>query len=48
MSPRYDAPAYCEINHRICNAKGIGVFFLFALSDNLISEEWFFAEGERF
>ena len=27
--------------------KGLG-YFLFALSDNLISEEWFFAEGERF
>ena len=22
--------------------------FLFAFSDNLISEDWFFAEGERF
>ena len=29
------------------NASHLGLF-LFAFSDNLISEDWFFAEGERF
>ena len=42
------SPIVADINHRICQAKGDWVIFLFALSDNLISEDWFFAEGERF
>ena len=29
------------------NASHLGLF-LFAFSDNLISEDWLFAEGERF
>ena len=29
------------------NALHLGLF-LFAFADNLISEDWFFAEGERF
>ena len=50
MSLRYDviapSPIVVDINHRICQSKGDWV--LFALSDNLITEDWFFAEGERF
>ena len=32
------------------HAKGMSLRYdaIFALSDNLISEDWFFAEGERF
>ena len=48
MSLRYDAPAYCDINHHICEGKRDWGIFLFAFSDNLISEVWFFAEGEWF
>ena len=41
-------PIVSVINHRICEGKrNLGVF-LFALSDNRISEDWFFAEGELF
>ena len=47
MSLRYDAHAYCaDINHHICQCKKNSGIILFALSDNLISEVWFFAEGE--
>ena len=50
MSLRYDviapSPIVVDINHRICQSKWDWV--LFALSDNLITEDWFFAEGERF
>ncbi len=41
-------PIVADINHRICEGKGDGGIFLFTLSDKLISEEWFFAEGDRF
>ena len=41
-------PIVADINHRICQCKRDWGIFLFALSDNLISEIWFFAEGERF
>ena len=41
-------PIVADINHRICEGKRIRGIFLFALLDNLISEDWFFAEGERF
>jgi len=37
-----------DINHHICQCKKNSVIFIFAFSDNLISEDWFFAEGERF
>ena len=37
-----------DINHRICEGIRNSGIFLFSLSDNLISEDWFFAEGERF
>ena len=49
MSLRYDAPPIVTvINHRICVGKRNSGIFLFVLSDKLISEDWFFAEGERF
>ena len=49
MSLRYDVPPIVTvINHRICVGKRNSGIFLFVLSDNLISEDWFFAEGERF
>ena len=49
MSLRYDAPPIVTvINHRICEGKRNSGIFLFVLSDKLISEDWFFAEGERF
>ena len=41
-------PIVADINHRICEGKRNWGIFLFALLDNLISEDWFFAEGERF
>ena len=37
-----------DISHRICEGKRNSGLFLFTFSDNLISEDWFFAEGERF
>ena len=42
------SPIVAVINHRICKGKRDWGIFLFAFSDNLISEDWFFAEGERF
>ena len=36
------------INHRICEGKRDSGIFLFVLSDNPTSDDWFFAEGERF
>ena len=39
-------PIVAVINHRICEGKRNLGIFLFAFSDNLISEDWFFAEGE--
>ena len=49
MSLRYDAPPIVTvINHRICQCKKNSGIFIFTFSDNLISEDWFFAEGERF
>ena len=49
MSLRYDAAAFCG-RHKSSHQpyKRDSGIFLFALSDNLISEDWFFAEGERF
>ena len=41
-------PIVAVINHRICEGKRNLGIFLFAFLDNLISEDWFFAEGERF
>ena len=41
-------PIVAVINHRICEGKRNLGIFLFAFSDNLISEDWFFTEGERF
>ena len=49
MSLRYDAPAYRGLHkpsHLSCK-RDSGIF-IFALSDNLISEDWFFAEGEQY
>ena len=49
MSLRYDVPPIVTvINHRICQCKKNSGIFIFTFSDNLISEDWFFAEGERF
>ena len=42
------SPIVADIIHRICEGKREWGNFLFALLDNLISEDWFFAEGERF
>ncbi len=42
------SPIVAVINHRICEGKRNLGIFLFVLSDNRISEDWFFAEGERF
>ena len=39
-------PIVAVINHRTCEGKWNSDLFLFAFSDNLISEDWFFAEGE--
>mgnify|MGYP004456059461 CR=1 FL=1 len=39
-------PIVAVINHRICEGNRNSDLFLFAFSDNLISEDWFFAEGE--
>ena len=41
-------PIVAVINHRICESKRNLDLFLFAFSDNRISEDWFLAEGERF
>ena len=41
-------PIVADINHRMCEGKRDWGIFLFTLSGNLISEEWFFAEGEWF
>ena len=41
-------PIVADINHHICQCKRNSGIFIFAFSDNLISEDWFFAEGERF
>ena len=41
-------PIVADKNHRACEGKRDSGIFLFALSDNLISKDWFFAEGERF
>ena len=41
-------PIVAVINHRICEGKRNLGIFLFALSDNRISEDWFFAEGEQY
>ena len=41
-------PVVADINHRICEGKRDSGIFIFALLDNLISEDWFFAEGEWF
>ncbi|MDY3683367.1 MAG: hypothetical protein SO048_01490, partial [Sodaliphilus sp.] len=40
-------PIVVDINHRICQSKGDWVDFICAFG-YLITEDWFFAEGERF
>ena len=41
-------PIVADINHCICEGITHSGIFSLALSDNLIYEDWFFAEGERF
>ena len=41
------SPIVVDINHRICQSKGDWVIFICAFG-YLITEDWFFAEGERF
>ena len=45
MSP---SPIVADINHHICQCKNNSGIILFVLSDTLIFEDWFFAEGEWF
>ena len=40
-------PIVVDINHRICQSKWDWVIFICAFG-YLITEDWFFAEGERF
>ena len=42
------SPIVADINHHICQCKNNSGIILFVLSDTLIFEDWFFAEGEWF